>query len=68
VRVADVRVVKPTAHDSLFAGPGAREEHRWWTVDELERTLDDVAPRSLAGALRELHANGPPARPVDVGR
>jgi double-stranded uracil-DNA glycosylase len=68
VRVSDVRAVKPTAHDSLFAGPGAREEHRWWTLDELARTTDDVAPRSLPAALRELLTNGPPTKLVDVGR
>jgi len=68
VRVPDVRAVKPTAHDALFAGADAREEYRWWTVDELERTRDEVAPRSLASALRELLTNGPPTRPIDVGR
>jgi TDG/mug DNA glycosylase family protein len=68
VPVPRVRALRPTAHDSLFFGPGAREEHRWWTVDELERTTDVVAPRRLATALRELLANGPPPRPIDVGR
>jgi TDG/mug DNA glycosylase family protein len=68
VRVADVRTVKPTSHDSLFAGPGAREEHRWWTIDELERSEDEFAPRALAALLRELIAHGAPKTPVDVGR
>jgi double-stranded uracil-DNA glycosylase len=68
VRVRDVRAVRPTAHDSLFAGPDAREEHHWWTVDELERTDDDVAPRRIAELLRGLLQHGPPTRPVDAGR
>ncbi len=68
VRVADVRNVRPTSHDSLFAGPDAREEHRWWTVEEIERSEDEFAPRSLATHLRELIAGGPPDAPVDVGR
>jgi double-stranded uracil-DNA glycosylase len=68
VRVRDVRNVKPTAHDSLLAGPDAREEHRWWTIEELERTTDEVAPRSLASALRELLTKGPPSGLADVGR
>ena len=68
VRVADARAVRPTSHDSLFAGPGASEEHRWWTLDELERSEDEFAPRALASHLRELIARGPPAAPVDVGR
>jgi len=68
VRIANVRSVLPTSHDSLFAGPDAREEHRWWTVDEIERSEDEFAPRSLAKRLRELIAHGPPDVPVDVGR
>ena len=68
VRIADVRTVRPTSHDSLFAGPDAREEHRWWTVEEIARSEDEFAPRSLATHLRELIAHGPPDPPVDVGR
>jgi TDG/mug DNA glycosylase family protein len=68
VRVPDARAVKPTAHDSLVAGEDAREEHRWWTLDELERTTDEIAPRSIAAVLRELLAEGPPTTPLDVGR
>jgi hypothetical protein len=68
VRVSDVRAVKPTAHDSLVAGPVAREEHRLWTLDQLERTSDEVAPRSLGSALRELLENGPNKELLDVGR
>jgi TDG/mug DNA glycosylase family protein len=68
VKVADVRTVRPTFHDLLVAGPGASEEHRWWTVDELERSEDEFAPRSLATHLRELIEHGPPDAPVDVGR
>jgi double-stranded uracil-DNA glycosylase len=68
VRVADVRTVKPTSHDALFAGPGAREEHRWWTFEEIERSEDEFAPRALAAHLSELTAHGAPNAPVDVGR
>jgi TDG/mug DNA glycosylase family protein len=68
VRVADVRTVKPTSHDSLFAGPSAREEHRWWTFEEIARSEDEFAPRALASHLRELIAHGSPNAPVDVGR
>ena len=68
VRVADVRTVKPTSHDALFAGPGAREEQRWWTTDEIARSEDEFAPRALAAHLRELLAHGSPNAPVDVGR
>ena len=68
VRVADVRTVRPTSHDSLFAGPDAREEYGWWTVQQIEQSEDEFAPRSLATHLRDLIAHGPPDAPVDVGR
>jgi TDG/mug DNA glycosylase family protein len=68
VKIGNTRSVRPTGHDSLFAGPDAREEHRWWTLEELTRTRETVAPRRLAAALRELLTSGPPPTPVDVGR
>jgi double-stranded uracil-DNA glycosylase len=68
VRIADVGTVRPTSHDSLFAGPDASEEHGWWTLDEIERSKDEFAPRSLATHLRELVEHGPPDSPIDVGR
>jgi hypothetical protein len=40
---------------------------RWWTLDQLEATTDDLVPRDLAGHLRVLLADGPPASAVDVG-
>ena len=68
VRIANVQSVRPTSHDSLFAGPDAREEHRWWTLEEIERSEDEFAPRSLATHVRELISHGPPGVPVEVGR
>jgi ADP-ribose pyrophosphatase YjhB (NUDIX family) len=42
-------------------------ECRWWTLDELEATTDELVPRDLAARLRALLVDGPPARPIDVG-
>jgi ADP-ribose pyrophosphatase YjhB (NUDIX family) len=42
-------------------------ECRWWTLDELKATTDDLVPRDLAAHLRALLIDGPPATPVDVG-
>lgn len=67
-RIADVRTVRPTFHDSLFSGPDVREEHRWWTVDEIEQSKDDFAPRGFAHHLRMLLAEGTPTTAIDVGR
>ena len=39
---------------------------RWWTLDELEATREQFAPRRLADLVRDLLAS-PPARPIDVG-
>jgi TDG/mug DNA glycosylase family protein len=67
VRVTDPAVVRPTAHDSLFAGPRAREQHRWWTAPEISRSGDTFSPRQLGRLLAELVAVGPPAEPIDTG-
>ncbi len=40
---------------------------RWWTLDELEATEAQFAPRRLPLLVRELILHGPPAEPVDVG-
>ena len=40
---------------------------RWWTVDEIEASDEAFAPTRLAALLRELHRDGPPAEPIDVG-
>lgn len=68
VRVADVRTVRPTGDDLGLWGPDWREEHGWWTVEEIEQSRDEFAPRSMATHLRELIAHGPPETPIDVGR
>jgi 8-oxo-dGTP diphosphatase len=40
---------------------------RWWTMDELARTTDQLSPRRLPALVAELWTHGPPANPVDVG-
>ncbi|HXM55526.1 MAG TPA: NUDIX domain-containing protein [Candidatus Dormibacteraeota bacterium] len=42
-------------------------EHRWWTVDEIERSRERFGPRRLGGLLRELLARGFPAEPIEIG-
>ena len=39
---------------------------RWWTLDELEATGEEFAPRRLPDLVRDLLVS-PPARPIDVG-
>jgi 8-oxo-dGTP pyrophosphatase MutT (NUDIX family) len=40
---------------------------RWWTLDELEATDEELRPRRLAEYLRALLVEGLPAEPVAVG-
>ena len=42
-------------------------ELRWWTLDEVEASTEQFAPRELAARLRELLERGPPPEIVDVG-
>lgn len=72
-RIALVRVeaseVTPDPSDSLFFG-GVEQgfEWRWWTLDELDATTDELSPRRLARFLRELLEHGPPSDAINVGR
>jgi 8-oxo-dGTP pyrophosphatase MutT (NUDIX family) len=43
-------------------------EYRWWSLDEIQRSTDEFAPRNLADRLHDLITHGPPPSPVDVGR
>jgi TDG/mug DNA glycosylase family protein len=67
VRVSDPAAVRPTSHDSLFAGPDAREQHRWWTASEITKSHDAFAPRRLGALLGALVANGPSTELLDAG-
>jgi ADP-ribose pyrophosphatase YjhB (NUDIX family) len=42
-------------------------EHRWWTVQEIERSRERFGPRRLGHLLRDLLANGFPPEPIEVG-
>jgi ADP-ribose pyrophosphatase YjhB (NUDIX family) len=40
---------------------------RWWSLDEMDTTLDELVPRDLVGRTRQLLAEGPPSSPIDIG-
>jgi 8-oxo-dGTP pyrophosphatase MutT (NUDIX family) len=42
--------------------------HRWWTLDELRETTDDVRPDTLADLLDRLMRGDIPARPIRLAR
>jgi 8-oxo-dGTP pyrophosphatase MutT (NUDIX family) len=62
-----VRVESPEVSPQADLAAESVHALRWWTLDELERTPDELAPRRLAPLLRELLECGPPAEPVDAG-
>lgn len=43
-------------------------ECRWWSLDEIRRSTEEFVPRDLADRLDDLFTQGPPTRPVEVGR
>ena len=47
---------------SLFRG------FRWWSADEIDSSTDRFEPPLISRHLRELLADGPPKRPLDLGR
>jgi 8-oxo-dGTP pyrophosphatase MutT (NUDIX family) len=40
---------------------------RWWTLDEMDATTDELVPGDLGDRLRALLTDGPPSSPVDIG-
>jgi double-stranded uracil-DNA glycosylase len=68
IRGVDPAAVSPTADDLLLLGAEWKEEHRWWTVEEISASDDPFAPRRFAEFLSELLEHGPPPEPLDVGR
>jgi 8-oxo-dGTP pyrophosphatase MutT (NUDIX family) len=62
----------PRFHPTHRFAPGRDEVRsflawRWWPLDALEATSENVYPRSLARLAADLAANGAPARPIDAG-
>lgn len=41
-------------------------DHRWWSLAELARTHEEIAPTGLAALLGALLRDGPPAAPVAI--
>lgn len=66
VRVAERFDPSPQIGDERLLAEGVCEQ-RWWTVDEIEASSIEFAPRRLAELLRTLIADGPPAEPFDAG-
>jgi hypothetical protein len=45
----------------------AVESFRWWSLPAIARSSELFVPTRLAHLLERLLAEGPPARPIDVG-
>ncbi len=61
-----VRVDRHEVNPTIDLVPEGVYGHRWWTLDELAKTTERLAPRGLATQLRDLLEHGPPAAPIDV--
>ena len=57
---------RPLLSDRQLASEGVHEL-RWWTLDDLEGSDANFAPRRIVQFLRQLIEKGPPAAPIDVG-
>jgi 8-oxo-dGTP pyrophosphatase MutT (NUDIX family) len=55
------------AADAPLDDPGTVQA-RWWTLDELRDTDEELAPTALADHLEALLTDGPPDSPIEVGR
>lgn len=40
---------------------------RWWSLEELQRSSEEFAPRRLPRLITRLIVEGPPPAPIDVG-
>ena len=40
---------------------------RWWTLEELDATIEEFAPEALPALARGLVEHGPPDHPLEVG-
>ncbi len=65
-RLVRVPRFDPRPEPAALEVEGVREV-RWWTLDEVERSTEEFAPRRLGALVRELLAGGPPAEPLDAG-
>jgi len=44
----------PRLTGSIAAESASLQEVRWWTLDEMERSAEDIFPRDLTAAIRRL--------------
>jgi double-stranded uracil-DNA glycosylase len=65
-----VHLVRVEAHEPMpeidLEAEGVHDV-RWWTPAELEAAEETLVPRRLPEFLRELLADGPATKPIDVG-
>jgi TDG/mug DNA glycosylase family protein len=66
-RIHLVRVAEHEPAPTIDLAAEHVHEVRWWTLAELEKTDEELVPRSLSRRLRELLEHGPPSKPIDVG-
>lgn len=66
-RIYLVRVVRHEVAPELDLAEEGMEEHRWWSLAELEAADEPLTPARLPELVRDLLERGPPSAPVDAG-
>jgi hypothetical protein len=62
-----VRVDSDAIAPQIDLAAEAVHDVRWWTLDEIEASDEEFAPRRIAALVRDLLAHGPPDEPLDAG-
>jgi hypothetical protein len=62
-----LRVESHVVAPELDLSEEGMEEWRWWTLDELRATTEQLVPRRLPELLGQLISSGPPSEPLDAG-
>ena len=64
--VALVPAFTPRPTDTELEESVAFRDLRWWTLEELEATTEELAPATLPELVRRLVEYGPPENPFAV--
>lgn len=65
--VAHVPVFEPLSQELGAEEARALAGLKWWTLADLEESVEEFAPADLPTLVRALVENGPPEGPIRVG-
>ena len=65
--VANVYTFNPQPTDLEAEELEELRDMRWWSLEELEVTMEELSPEALPSLVRRLIEYGPPKHPIRVG-